>query len=1603
MPPTLASYYSLAPDPSAFSSSAQVQIEVGLTPQKSLNSIETAISNPASTSYHDFLTPSEIASQAGVPASTYASIVAYFSSFGLTVETHPDLLSVSLSGTPAQLQKAFHTQVDSFALSYSNPDYYNPVFDKVTGEQEVTVGGQPFETPIWTSEPYTFYANVGDLSLPAGIAKYVDAVTGFGIQLAQPQVQAMYATSPGELTSSTQVFNTTNGSWSQTYGDDWGEGGYHYQDPFSLNGNCAANYSWFYEGDEATQLFFPSTMPTLEGACTLFTGADTILSERDYGQGITIAVVEVGAVDPAQLAAFSALTFPSGTYPNGLTTNLLDRLTYIDLGASSLSEAIDQGADYGWYIETALDIEYAATMAPEAHIDLVSVPDPNFSAFDEAYSFISANLVGKQVCDIPSTDPVFGPVFVYGATSDSNGGSACQVSITSNSYGSGETYTTYFGSPMYVTYTSQLLEELSIQGVTSFFANGDSGGVYAVVEDFMPADSPTTISVGGGQMTADDQGVLFPNTNKYAFLEDFSEEFCYEYCCYSYEEGNWVEVAPVTSLYSYTYWAYPSYDGTFSGEVGGGFGQSIESPQAWYQAGNGTYVDGARIDPTISNAAAFNESIYYNACGPTYFLPEGWCEGPWNYLYGGTSFATPISAGGWALIEEQVVQKYGAGSQYMGDIGPLLAETSNAWQAGATTVNPWVPMTNMGVDNGDIGDWAPFNSFTWYYTNLSIEVPNSVDHPWFADSIFNPAIPPGWTDGKFFGGASVWNNLQGWGVWDLDVLDGLLVGATDSQHALITDPWFVEVVTPTGLQDISELWCGETYTFEIVSTAALGNAPFSVIAYSGTPEDGTAYGGGTTQVISVTGSPWTFEYTPLAPPSSVSGPNALNNSGWHYGYFLTIQEGSNPILGGNAWNFQQFACNVQPVGSLNLCISDVEDICQTSVAEETMFNTYDLEGEYNLQGQANALVTLTETDGLTTPVESASVVQTSVVTDYYSQDPTLNPATYAPGVVIGNYLTDSKGTADIWDNAFIAEASCQTPATGLDNEYGLDTDGSQPVIPPVCLETQVYTITAYFNGLVSNTVTVYVEPQMGSFYPQFSFSDTTVTGFVEFAGMTNVQWVNVSVGGAPGEFDNVSFLPACAWPGIVSTTGSDGLTFFPEDPGNYCATSGASVPPTGDTPQQVCQTGDPSAFYNQEDWLCGSGVREGVIEIDLALPTSGPVTVSMVAVGWNDLSINEGCFEEECFVFPDVQYGIYWSDPYTYVPSGLSLSATGTVTGIDTVSWHGSAFAGAVGTLSLVSGGTSQVLASYALSPGDATSGTYALNTANLLDGSYSVVFTEKAPGAVASTNSVTIYAANQAADASALVAQLEAELSADATTIASLNAEVASLQASLSADNATIASLQSQVSSLQGQVSTLSGQLAAAQAQVTSLSAQISALQAQNSADAAQIAQLQSALAAAQATVSSDQTQIAQLQSTINTLQAELNQKKGTIAPAWYDTSLGGGLIVGLIALAAIVGVVGTYAVMRRGRRVEEPSIQAPEQPAAAPYGFAPSSGSGPSPRGDEVDQNLEQVRRAVARSISQSVAVQQRLVERGQFERAAQLNAASRELADAYKDLYR
>jgi subtilase family serine protease len=120
------------------------QIAPSATQQSALNKLLAAQQNPASKSYHQWLTPEQFADQFGLSRNDISRITTWLKSQGFTtVQTARSRNWIAFRGTAAQVQATFHTQIDHF---------------EVDGEQH--------------------YANATDISLPKALAGVVTSVRG---------------------------------------------------------------------------------------------------------------------------------------------------------------------------------------------------------------------------------------------------------------------------------------------------------------------------------------------------------------------------------------------------------------------------------------------------------------------------------------------------------------------------------------------------------------------------------------------------------------------------------------------------------------------------------------------------------------------------------------------------------------------------------------------------------------------------------------------------------------------------------------------------------------------------------------------------------------------------------------------------------------------------------------------------------------------------------------------------------------------------------------------------------------------------------------------------------------------------------------------------------------------------------------------------------------------------------------------------------------------------------------------------------------------------------------------------------------------------------
>ena len=99
---------------------ATMTVRVGLSIQNksTLLGVVKEVSDPSSKSYGDFLTPAEFKASYSPSAEQVNAVVDYLGRAGLThIEVEPNNLLISATGTPGQIESAFHTSIHQFSLA----------------------------------------------------------------------------------------------------------------------------------------------------------------------------------------------------------------------------------------------------------------------------------------------------------------------------------------------------------------------------------------------------------------------------------------------------------------------------------------------------------------------------------------------------------------------------------------------------------------------------------------------------------------------------------------------------------------------------------------------------------------------------------------------------------------------------------------------------------------------------------------------------------------------------------------------------------------------------------------------------------------------------------------------------------------------------------------------------------------------------------------------------------------------------------------------------------------------------------------------------------------------------------------------------------------------------------------------------------------------------------------------------------------------------------------------------------------------------------------------------------------------------------------------
>jgi subtilase family serine protease len=105
----------------------EVLIGLPLRNRETLTNLLNDLYNPASPSYHQFLTPSQFTEQFGPTVADYEAVVAFAKSNGLTVlHTHANRTIVEVSGSVADIEKTFHVQMRLYQHPTEPRTFYAP-------------------------------------------------------------------------------------------------------------------------------------------------------------------------------------------------------------------------------------------------------------------------------------------------------------------------------------------------------------------------------------------------------------------------------------------------------------------------------------------------------------------------------------------------------------------------------------------------------------------------------------------------------------------------------------------------------------------------------------------------------------------------------------------------------------------------------------------------------------------------------------------------------------------------------------------------------------------------------------------------------------------------------------------------------------------------------------------------------------------------------------------------------------------------------------------------------------------------------------------------------------------------------------------------------------------------------------------------------------------------------------------------------------------------------------------------------------------------------------------------------------------------------------
>lgn len=498
-------------------------------------------------------------------------------------------------------------------------------------------------------------------------------------------------------------------------------------------------FAWVYFYSHGHQRYEKFQIIT-PGALSLLYDALPMVNAGYNGAGITIAIVMGGGINPDDLRTYASEVWNN---PN----QIWNRLSAFPVdGAYGLNGTLfyTDGASN----EMALDIEYSGTMAPAAHIDAVYGPGLYTTVLDDDYATLASM----------ATPP----------------------NIVSNSWGGEEdTFGSYYGNSWDNALTMHsYIMLLTARGTTVLASSADGGGFdpsTGMLSGSYPATDPYVLSVNGIRTAAAGiDGNPYPAnptigwTNASIVPGTVGEN--YEF-----------RISYATQTLYNSYWYAPFANTTLYNEppqASGGFGTSMWFQQGWWQHGQSMPNIGRSLGSGVGAEADFNESIFF--------------DGHWEFLYGGTSFACPTTAGMLALTESYLASQGDSG--YLGNGNIVTTLVGNAWFNHNITLAPYSDVTNGTSFWGNIGvshdwSWPPGQVY-----------PTTASGPVYGNTTIGWDFPTGW------GIINVWNFAHD--VATLYALPGQFATVSASGTSWAPAEW-------------GAMTLNATYTFHVNATVSL--------------------------------------------------------------------------------------------------------------------------------------------------------------------------------------------------------------------------------------------------------------------------------------------------------------------------------------------------------------------------------------------------------------------------------------------------------------------------------------------------------------------------------------------------------------------------------------------------------------------------------------------------------------------------------------------------------------------------------------------------------------------------------------------------------------